>query len=653
MSFVLFGITKETIAHCALPAGFEMDLSMQKPQLTYRTLDTAMQAEHATSQRLRNLRSSLHLWLDHLRLSDDMPIGTEMLGEFEKALNKFLQSLQTQKLSPQTIKDKKSHLRRWCELAERLSCIRQEDVEGSTQFVRILRTLVEDSKTPPKTIARLAGVDPATFYRWLSGAIPNIRVRAGLHRLEEYFGVRRGMLVELVRWSDERDMSQTNEPAISPIAYRGRLSAASQKPYYLKVASDSLKAEWSALVRYKTSTYIFDLKRQAKGVWRARPHEDLSCEYNTWSAMVSHDKASPSAAIYWSLTSSILGWLSMPESEGGRGISQNEAGTLAWLAIKDVVTGHLKWLLSRSDNLMHRGLELRCQFILSLVHPSTGYLTQQPGMALCLPASARPVSWEAACAETYVALKEFKQAISIQGKPSRDPFEPIATILCASQPLRHIVELTNTMKQDRLRMTPGSKKEAAHVRDLLLIFMLCANPLRSSQYQMMRYKNDNSGNLYQDKEGTWFIQFEPCDFKNEKGAARNKKYKMQIPKELTQLIGEYLTVYRPRLEVIQTDFVFVSSNARNQGRPWSNLNRVVERATKRYIPGSPGFGPHSFRHIVATDWLKSHPQDYPTVAVMLHDALETVLRHYGHLQAEDAFRPYRTHFSKLIDEYAE
>lgn len=63
-----------------------------------------------------------------------------------------------------------------------------------------------------------------------------------------------------------------------------------------------------------------------------------------------------------------------------------------------------------------------------------------------------------------------------------------------------------------------------------------------------------------------------------------------------------------------------------------------EVLTQQYVPDTPGFCTHAFRHIIATDHLKRHPGDYPTVAKQLHDKLETVLQEYTHLTVDQGLR---------------
>jgi hypothetical protein len=44
-----------------------------------------------------------------------------------------------------------------------------------------------------------------------------------------------------------------------------------------------------------------------------------------------------------------------------------------------------------------------------------------------------------------------------------------------------------------------------------------------------------------------------------------------------------------------------------------------------------------FRHLVATRFLRQHPENYLGVAALLHDSLTTVLKHYAPPDASGAF----------------
>lgn len=655
MSIVILGLTSQTIdPRGASPAGFDWETPMRKSQVTYLALSSAMAAQCGSalsgtvSQRLRNLRSALNAWLDCHGLTVDSSVGPELTDEFDKSLQYYLETLAKRRLGQQTLRDRKAHMGRWQELAKKLTRLAQEQTDGPERFTRLLRNLVAAKQMPPKTIARQAGVNHNTFYRWLEGAIPNIRVKPAVHRLEVFLDVPRNTLSDLVHWSDgPHDKSAIARPVIG---YRELLKRLSQTSIRIMEVPATLRDEWLDLLEYKTSSYSFRLKRQPRGVWRLRPLDDLSSDYNQWYALASPGKVAPTAVLSWQLVTRFYGWLTLPAEKGGHGIPLSDAGTLGWMARADVVRAYLSWQLSRSEGVMHNGLAVVCQFMQSLVHPTTGYLSQQPEFNSRLPDYEQSISWSASCADTYSVLRDFRRAIAEKRQLLRDPFEPIRAIIDSEQPVRYVMQMIAAMKADARCLVPGSLSEAVQRRDILLICMLCANPLRIAQYRLLRYRDDNSGNLFRDTNGTWWLRFNPSNFKNERGAARDRPYQVQVPQQLYPLIEDYLASYRPRIERVKSDYFFISSNEVRQGKPWPNINRTVFRLTRRYIPGSPGFGPHAFRHIVATDWLKSHPEDYPTVAAMLHDKLETVLRHYGCLQPEDGHRPYRGHFSRLFSE---
>ncbi|MBQ5942252.1 hypothetical protein J8847_19725, partial [Massilia sp. AB1] len=82
------------------------------------------------------------------------------------------------------------------------------------------------------------------------------------------------------------------------------------------------------------------------------------------------------------------------------------------------------------------------------------------------------------------------------------------------------------------------------------------------------------------------------------------------------------------------------------GGLWKGISKTILRLTRRYIPGSPGFGPHAVRHLVATTWLRKNPGDFLTVAELLNDSLKTVLENYAHLRRDDSFARYEAQIAQ-------
>ena len=97
---------------------------------------------------------------------------------------------------------------------------------------------------------------------------------------------------------------------------------------------------------------------------------------------------------------------------------------------------------------------------------------------------------------------------------------------------------------------------------------------------------------------------------------------------LSAYVEEFRSVI---LKGVTSRYLFVSKSS---AKPWGSLDRCFFNLTKRYIPGCLGFGPHTVRHLVATNWLSKHPNDFLTVAELLNDRLETVMSEYAHLKRD-------------------
>jgi len=227
---------------------------------------------------------------------------------------------------------------------------------------------------------------------------------------------------------------------------------------------------------------------------------------------------------------------------------------------------------------------------------------------------------------------------------SRNPQDPIQGLLRLSEPLLPILRAIRKLDEKAAQAAPASKGEATLKRDALLLSMLVANPLRARNYILMTWRDDGTGSLYRREDGQWRIRFGAKDFKNDRGALQTQ-YDAPLPRSLTPRIEEYLDEYRPRLlaKNPNTPWAFPNHNSEK----WSTLNRQVERLTRQFIPEAHAFGPHAVRHIVATDYLRKHPNDFPTVAQLLHDKLETVLRVYAHLKQDDSFGKYEEHLNAI------
>jgi len=229
----------------------------------------------------------------------------------------------------------------------------------------------------------------------------------------------------------------------------------------------------------------------------------------------------------------------------------------------------------------------------------------------------------------------------------------MTVVLNDSFPLKRLVDFVERL--ERSGPPPAHQRSYfAWIRDVTLCRMLISNPLRINHYVTMTFRADGTGNVVRVGPGKYRLQYSPSDFKNEKGAARDA-YNVEIDATAGKWLDRYLAEARPNLiRAKETDRVFLPSAdgggltrgafleqmGLRRSKGWDTLGIAyrIKMLTKSYIDNCPGSGPHAFRHIIATDYLRRHPGDYPTVATLLHDRLETVLKCYGHLRVDDGLR---------------
>jgi integrase len=85
------------------------------------------------------------------------------------------------------------------------------------------------------------------------------------------------------------------------------------------------------------------------------------------------------------------------------------------------------------------------------------------------------------------------------------------------------------------------------------------------------------------------------------------------------------------------------------------LGIIIRKFTQFYLAeyGCVGFGPHCFRHIVATEWVKNHPDGYEVAAAILHDTPETVRKAYSWVTPADKIAHWNNYFESLSGLYRE
>lgn len=592
-----------------------------------------------SKQQLANFTTTLNSYLAFVGKTTDSPVGPELGLLFEDTCRRYCDSLG---LSRRTMLDRRSHLNKWKKAADALraegGAPGTAGLPQSSDFHELLRIAVAQTGKSTKGLAREVEMSFTTLGRWLRGAVPNSRARPSIARLEKALGLRRGQLSEALG-----KLGQGSGPVkteAKPIVYREELAARLKQPYYLPVRdfSPELLTEVQAYYEYKTVKRP-DLERVNGGRWTVHP---ASQRPDQPAVPFAPNTVCVAYQMFTAMLSAYLGYVCLPSSEGGMGRERSEAQTMAWLAVPEVIEGFMTFQKARSNGLTHGGHDRISRQIKSMVQPSTGYLTQQPGFAERLPSNVRPQDWERMCAEARATVTEWgNDAVDI----SRDPSDPIAGLLALDEPLEPVIEAIAELDRLALAAPNGSYEEAGHKRDALLLSMLLVNPLRLRNYVSMSILPNRSGYTY--LSGSQYrISIAKAGFKNGKSQGV-QNYDVGIPEFLTARIAEYLEVYRPVLIGKNKDggVLFPS---RRSGGVYPKLGRHIHKLTKRLIPGFPGAGPHAFRHLVATVWLTKNPGDYLTVAELLNDKLTTVMKHYAHLNKDNSLSRYAAQLEGLF-----
>ena len=607
---------------------------------------------------VRNLLAALRAWIRAHGYSLERVVGPEFGDDFERSFRYFCDVL-TDEVGERTRRDRQEQVYRWRRIVQAL-----RDVDTlPSDFPSALKHCVEHSPLPLAQIARESGIRSHTLRSWMTATCkPRGVLIEHLARLEELLELPQGSLSKRLplarRVRYERNAPRQPRETSYTKLRRQQLAAVGQ---FAMGFTPRLQEQWYDLLQLKTDP-MRDGAR-ARNTWRVKPIESTAISVHPW--MLIGGQVCATAGVHFGNFASYLGWLTLP-APVGPGMSPEQADTLAWLASPTLVIAYARWRINHSGRKFHNGINVLCQLIESYLRPETGYLWLRPAIRETVPqlqlqevpAEPQPTTgeeaWRAHCVLARQAIRVFREkAVDTMGiRQSRDVTERIGGLLRSEFPLKDLVGFIKRLEQDA--PPPAHERDYnTWIRDVALCWMLVSNPLRVSQFAVMTYRADGSGNLVRVGSGRYRLRFRPEDFKNEKGAA-SKPYDVEVDSTAAAWIERYLTETRMHLQdASETDRLFLPAVA-GPRKPWAHLKASglqpakgwtaagiltrMKYLTATYLEGCPGFGPHAFRHIIATDYLRRHPGDYLTVATLLHDKLETVLKNYGHLSVDDGLR---------------
>lgn len=637
---ILQGLLKSTHT-----AGLAPPMSCTYESLINQHIKKLAQAGSST-QVTRNHRTALRKWLEGHKFAENSFVGREFEDDFESTLIRHLEYCG---LNARSAADRRSILRAWKYTYDAMGKgdeSRTKRERPSTQnpplkltpFEHAIRKGLSAQKLLPKVAARQSGISVSAMYRWMRGALPNTRSLPSFAPLEKLLELPTGTL-----HTAYQESLNHHKPEY-PNEYRLSLGARIKSEYRLtfKECSSSLLAEWRDFLRYKTSPTPGELRRSKKGRW-STVNVAFSSSRQVPHLMVGSEVV-PTADLQWGQFRGFLGYLRLPVAQGGMGRSIDEVQSMSWFAVPECVEGFLTFLMNRAGGKRHTGLSSFCAFVCSLTDIKYGYLSQQPQRLASLPfevVGTRP--WESLCSQGHSTALAWKRDCIDK---SRSPAETIQYFLDQDKPLQPIVDAMRALRKAGDCCATGSRDELLARRDELILALFLANPLRLKNWMTMRYAGDNSGDIRRRGDGSWRLQLSSHRFKN-RAAKAGEIYNVGIAKWVTPLFDEYVQRVRPALmrELVAPHDVLLVTD---EGNPMVHLGRRVFELTKRYVPKSGGIGPHAFRHLVATSWLMEYPNDFLTVAELLNDTLDVVMRNYAHMKKDVAFTRHDEFVQSLL-----
>jgi len=620
---------------------------------------------------VRNFKTAIKLFLESIGRTEQSVVGTEITEEFTAKIKIYIDFQIDRRCNESTYKPRVSKLKTL-----------KIFVEG--KFKKRLRL-----QTMPKTFGKklhaliiALGLTIKAFWRTLPKGLlsytallrwcrekttPSKKYRAVIGTIEKYLKVSAGTL-RLPKY-----LQKGHYISVGESNYGNKARAALSKPYY--IWTESLEREYQGLFRNKTKPILPEgEERSEEGYWTKNEGGDF-----------------PSAKAARGMLKSFMGFCALAEDcpdpyLRGAGIKPEDL-SMALLADKRLVEDYLEFKRLRS------GLRVRLvndstpanlpahmisqngrweyydkggkyndgsirflSFVSSLLRPRFGYLYQHPEYYEKLMSRKTAATWQKQCKLTRnrvdIVFKNFLRMKKVKDSQhfdfGRDPKEKIQWILDLKRPLFLLQEMIKDMFEDLLPESAPKLDRARQYRDFILIALLCANPLRIIMFTYMQFDD----HLIRRSDGSWWLRFGKQFFKNRRSL--DSDYEVRVAEDLWPLLDRYKREFHPIL-VGSTDskYVFVSSKSIRglncQGSPMrpNSLYQAIQALTELYLPGTSGFGPHAFRHIIATDIIKKDPGlGFFIASKALNDKLETVEKAYIHLKSSEFFEPVNAHFSE-------
>jgi integrase len=619
----------------------QSDFSITYSELINEYVEHLKQLEKS-EQIIKNMKSVIKLWVSIFGFSEQTPVGEEMSLSFKDKLNDFSEAQSSAGILSSTYRPRLSNMKKV--RIYYLNRAKQEILPEtfSERLDHLLLTRGFSQQRFWKTFLE-GKINSATFDTWFSGAIPSNKHLPIIEIIEKALQLPDKTLIDALPKSREHSLPPTGQTS-----YGRRLIESRRKPYY--AWPTKLEEQFAKYCDFKSAVITPDgMKRGSQELWTSTEGDNL-----------------PTAEIVKTQFRSFFGFCLLPVDSKdpmlrGAGL-RDEDLSFALLSDKDLVEAYVvQFHKSRAGGKFNSGATNFLTTVMALLREKVGYLYQKPNFGAELRVPIARAKWQKHCLKTldrlqqlYRNIRRAKKSGSSDYEIGRDVSEQIAPLLSLPRPIHATLRMAKDMIADidkiDARRYPVAKTLLC--RDALLVSMIQANPLRIRMFSTMQFKR----HLYQKTDGSWHIRFKRTEFKNRHSLWED--YEVPVTAALWSLINIYRDEYRPKLKnSADCEYVFLSG-PNGRGRTDSNPSmseamlsiRILAR-TYQYLPNCSGFRAHAFRHIVATDIVRSDPlTGISQAAKVLHDKPATVDRAYAHIKTAEYFAPYNASFEEAWKE---
>ena len=505
-------------------------------------------------------------------------------------------------------------------------------------------------------VLRVAGNTP---YSWLYGQRVSPRPRKpeqlkqGLLALERRLDLSEGVLLALAYPSGITPPKHAPTPFGSKMVYLHKLHYTQRDfPARLESGFNEFK-KFHTRRALRTDPRGFTPTRNKHSIWTTR-----NGEY-------------PSEDVYRLAMSSFFGYLALPEHKSdvidllgslgirgtaaeaaipsmtGEGVDPEDLD-LCMLSDQGYLDRYVSFMEQRNGN--STGAVQTLRLFRSILHPEHGFLAQYPEVATSYMGweplnnrsskedfASRRAEMRAICENAHGFAGRLCDATELEGgtEKSRSPERELRAILRLPQP----IEALNTMLRRMLAEEPthmiekNPKFYAMWLRHVLIISFLMDVPLRSINIRTLRISETDTTNLEKIK-GQWHVKIVSKEMKS------RLPYDVQLNARNAELLERWRSKWRGvLLGGNESDFLF--PKASGKGLDTGDLMQRIKGACRRYLPEYPPFGPHAFRHIIATGYMIADPEGIATVANILGDTIETVRKYYIHNQRDQKVKKWK------------